>query len=281
VESIWKGSISFGLVNFPVDLYSAVDEQERVSFRMLHKKDLSPIQYRKFCTREDIEVGMDEIVKGYEVKKGQFAVLEKEELTKLQEKMNPDDRAIEVLKFVDHGSISLLSIEKPYHVVPRKGGERPYAILREALLAEKKDGIVRFFLRTRPHLAALIAGKDAISLIILRPFDEIRNPAKLPIPGREKKAAELEIAKTLIERMTDEWDPREQPDEYKQALLKLLKSKKPSAGAVSKARREEGGEVIDLMEALKRSVHIPSRRAARAKTAPKRTAAVRTARVRG
>ena len=156
MKPIWSGHITFGLISIPVGLHSAVESSEHVSFRMLHKKDMAPIKYKKFCSKEDIEVPNDEIVKGYEVHKGKFAVVEEEELEEVQKSVGEGDRSIEVLQFVELDSLNPLAFEKPYYVTPQKGGEKAYGVLREALAEGKRVGIARFFLRTRPLLAALL-----------------------------------------------------------------------------------------------------------------------------
>src|SRR6185295_17496192 len=125
----WSGHITFGLISIPVGVYSAVDASERVSFRLLHRKDMAPIQYKKFCSKEDVEVPNDEIVKGYEVSKGKFAFVEKEELEEVEEELGASERSIEVLQFVDFGALNPLSFEKPYYLAPMKGGEKAYGVL--------------------------------------------------------------------------------------------------------------------------------------------------------
>jgi DNA end-binding protein Ku len=219
---------------------------------MLHRKDLSPIQYKKFCSKEDIEVGNDEIVKGYEVDKNKFAVVEDEELEKVQEETaGEEDHTVEVLEFVELNSISPLSFEKPYYLAPEKGGDKAYAVLRDALIEERKVGIAKITIRTRPQLGALVPSDNALALEILRPFEELRSTEGLRLPDSAKKSAEIKMAKMLIDQMTTEWDPAEHPNEYRQALTKLLSSKKKFA--VKKAVHGEEN-VVDLMEALKKSV---------------------------
>ena len=253
MRTIWKGHLTFGLISVPVGLYTAIESSERVSFRMLHRKDLAPIQYKKFCSKEDVEVSNDEIVKGYEVDKNKFAVVEEEELEKVQEETAGDeDHTVEVLEFVEFHSISPLSFEKPYYLAPEKGGDKAYAVLRDALLEEKKVGIAKITIRTRPQLGALAPYENALALEILRPFEEIRSTSGLRLPDSSKKSAEIKMAKMLIDQMTTEWDPAEHPNEYRQALTKLLASKKKFA--VKKAAHGGEENVVDLMEALKRSV---------------------------
>ncbi len=266
MDAIWKGYITFGLVSIPVGLYSAVEDAERVSFRLLHKKVHAPIKYKKFCSAEDVEVPNDEIVKGYEVEKNRFVVVGKEELQEVQEKVGDGDRAIEILKCVQLSSISPLLFERPYYLAPEKQGVKAYTVLRDGLIQAKRVGIARFHLRAKPLLAVLLPGQPALSLAVLRPFEELRDPKELTIPEAQAKAAEVKMAQMLIDQMADEWDPTEHPDEYRRALESLLASKKKGkAFALEEAKRPE--KVVDLTEALRRSVGLSG---GRKKAAPKR-----------
>ena len=279
MRAIWSGHITFGLISIPVGVYSAVETSERVSFRMLHRKDHAPIKYKKFCSKEDVEVPNDEIVKGYEVSKNKFAVVEKEELESVQEELGEGDRSIDVLQFVEFGALNPLSFEKPYYLAPMKGGEKAYGVLRDALLDASRVGITRFHLRSKPLLAALIPGKKALSLEVLRAAEELRDPSGLPIPASTKKSAEVKMARLLIDQLsTEEWDPTKHPNEYRQALQKLLASKKKFAIA-QPAKAAEGEEnVVDLMEALRRSVSRAGGSAGAAKAKPKKAHPKRAAR---
>jgi DNA end-binding protein Ku len=276
MRAIWSGHITFGLISIPVGLYAAIEASEHVSFRLLHRKDLSPIQYKKFCSKEDIEVGNDEIVKGYEVSKKKFAVVEKEELDEVQESVGEGDRTIDVLQFVEFSSLNPLSFEKPYYLAPQKGGEKAYAVLRDALVDANRVGITRFYLRTRPLLAALIPGKRALALEVLRPFEELRDPSDLPISGSEKKSAEVKMARLLIDQMSEEaWDPTQHPNEYRRALEKLLASKRKFAVTEprGKGKGKDSENVVDLMEALRRSVGKSGAGRAKAKKSASRRGA--------
>jgi DNA end-binding protein Ku len=267
MRAIWSGHITFGLISIPVGLYSAIEASEHVSFRLLHRKDMAPIRYKKYCSKEDIEVPNDEIVKGYEVSKNKYALVEAEELDEVQEEVGDGNRAIDVLQFVEFGALNPLSFEKPYYLAPQKGGEKAYAVLRDGLLDANRVGITRFYLRTRPLLAALIPGQKALALEVMRPFEEIRDPKDLPIPASEKKSAEVKMARLLIDQMsTEEWDPTQHPNEYRRALEKLLSSKRKFALKETK----EPENVVDLMEALRRSVGKAGGPAGRAR--PKKAA---------
>jgi len=272
MRAIWTGHITFGLISIPVGVYSAIEASERVSFRLLHRKDMAPIQYKKFCSLEDVEVPNDEIVKGYEVSKKKFAVVEKEELDEVQEEVGEGDRTIDVVQFVEFSSLNPLSFEKPYYLAPQKGGEKAYAVLRDALTDANRVGITRFYLRTKPLLAALLPGKKALALEVLRSFEELRDPGELPIPSSEKKSAEVKMARLLIDQLsTEEWDPAQHPNEYRRALEKLLSSKLKFTLKEGKGKETEN--VVDLMEALRKSVGQAGGGRARPKKAASRRGA--------
>jgi DNA end-binding protein Ku len=255
MRAIWSGHLTFGLVTIPVALHAATEAAERVSFRQLHRTDLAPIRYKKFCSAEDVEVPSDDIVKGYEVEKGRFAVVESEELEKVQDELGEGERVVDVLEFVELGALSPLLFEKPYFLAPQKGGARAYAVLRAALLETRRAAVAKIFLRTRPQLAALLPGAEAITLVTLRPANEVRDPEGLALPHETPRAPELEMARTLVERMTQPWDPTRHPNEYREALDKLLAAK-PTVALAKPGRAAEpaGGKVVDLMEALRRSL---------------------------
>ena len=256
MRAIWSGHLTFGLVTIPVALHAATESTERVSFRQLHKTDLAPIRYKKFCSVEDVEVPPEDIVKGYEVEKGRYAVVEAEELEKVQDELGEGEHTIDVLEFVELGSLSPLLFEKPYFLAPQRGGARAYAVLRAALLETRRAAIAKVFLRARPQLCALLPGRDVISMETLRTADEVSDPRGLALPEETPRAAELDMARTLVERMSVAWDPTRHPNEYRAALEKLLASRPTVAvglpGRAPTAAR--GGKVVDLMEALRRSL---------------------------
>ena len=255
MRPIWNGHITFGLISIPVSLHSAVESSERVSFRMLHRKDKSPIVYKKFCKKEDVEVPNDEIVKGWEIEDDEYAVVEKEDIEKAEKEAGGGDD-MEVLQFVEIGAVNPLSFDHPYYVSPRKGGEKAYGVLRDALLEAKQVGIIRFRLRKRPTLGALLPGPKAIALESLRPYEELRDPSRVGVPAHTKKSAEVKMARMLIDQMSgDGWDPSEHPNEYRKALKKLLASKKRfPLEEKAEGRQSEAENVVDLMDALKKSL---------------------------
>ena len=267
MRPIWNGHITFGLISIPVALHSAVEASERVSFRMLHRKDRAPIVYKKFCSKEDKEVPNDEIVKGYELDDDEYTLVEKEDIEKAEKEAGGSDD-MEVLQFVDFGAVNPLTFDHPYYISPRKGGEKAYGVLRDALLEAKQVGIIRFRLRRKPTLGALLPGPKAIALESLRPFEELRDPSRVGVPAHTRKSAEVKMARMLIDQMSGEgWDPAEHPNEYRKSLKKLLASKKRFAleeKAEGKGKERAAENVVDLMEALKKSLGQPRREPRRA-----------------
>ncbi|HZR81162.1 MAG TPA: Ku protein [Candidatus Binatia bacterium] len=269
---IWSGHLTFGLVSIPVALHSALESGERVHFRMLHRKDMAPIRYKKVCSKEEVEVSNDEIVKGYEVRKGKYAVVEEEELNEVQEEVGEGDRTIEIMQFVEFASINPLLFEKPYYVAPQKGGAKAYSLLQDALLATRKVGVARFYMRTRPLLAALVPGQDLMSLEVIRMPSELRKPSEVKVENAKVRDNERKMAIALIDQMTGEWDPTEHPNTYRKALEKLIAKKQPVAVGEGARAAEGGGKVVDLMDALRRSL---GDHGGRAKKAPARAARAR------
>ncbi len=274
-RSIWSGHVTFGLVSIPVGIHAALEASERVSFRQLHRKDMAPIRYKKFCSEEDVEVPNDEIVKGYEVRKGEYATVEKEELDKVQEEVGEGDHTVEIVQFVDYASLNPLLFEKPYYLSPQSGGAKAYGVLRDALHETKRVGIARFYLRTRPLLAAVMPTEDVLALEVMRELGELRSPDALETGRAKASAAELKMARSLIESMSDTWDPTEHPNTYRKALEKLVAAKRTVAVAAPEHGEAAPKKVVDLMDALRRSLgqerrgggKAPSRRKREAKRA--------------
>jgi DNA end-binding protein Ku len=253
-RSIWSGHVTFGLVSIPVGIHAALEAAERVSFRQLHRKDMAPIRYKKFCSEEDVEVPNDEIVKGYQVRKGEYAVVEKEELDKVQEEVGEGDHTIEIVQFVDFASLNPLLFEKPYYLSPQSGGAKAYGVLRDALHETRRVGIARFYLRTRPLLAALMPAEDVLALEVMRELGELRSPDALDTGRAKASGPELKMARSLIESMSDTWDPTEHPNTYRKALEKLVSAKRTVALRAEPRGEGEPGKVVDLMDALRRSL---------------------------
>jgi DNA end-binding protein Ku len=246
--------VTFGLVSIPVGIHAALEASHRVAFRQLHRPDLAPIRYKKFCSAEDIEVPADEIVKGYEVRKGEYAVVEEGELDAVQEELGEGDHTIEIVQFVDFASLNPLLFEKPYYLAPLAGGAKAYGVLRETLLETRRVGIAQFYLRTRPLLAAVMPSKDVLSLEVMRAIDELRNPDSIVVPPGRPRAAELKMARTLVESLADTWDPTAHPNTYRKALEKLVAAKRTVAVEAGEAAAKAPKKVVDLMDALRKSL---------------------------
>ena len=252
-RAIWSGHVSFGLVSIPVGLHAAIEASERVSFRQLHRKDMAPIRYKKFCSKEDREVPSSEIVRGYEVAKGRYATVEAEELDEVHKDVGEGERVIEILQFVDFAALDPLLFEKPYFVTPLKGGAKAYGVLREALCDTHKVGIARFYLRTRPLLGALLPSAGILSLEVMRTADELRDPRKLAVKQLAARPGEVKMARALIDEMSGKWDPAAHPNVYRKAVEKLIASK-PKFDVADQAASKPTGKVVDLMQALQDSL---------------------------
>jgi DNA end-binding protein Ku len=256
--AIWKGRLTFGLVGIPVELLPAVDAKEHVGFHLLHRKDHAPIEYRKFCSKEGRAVPDDEVVRGYEVSRGKWSLVEKEEVETARKASGEEveSRVLEILQFVSPDALDPISFAHPYHLVPGEGGRKAFAVLKTALAAAGRIGLGRLRLRATLHLAAVLPTPRGLSLVLLRPFEEISAAPSVSLPAPQ--AAETKMARLLIDEMSaDELDPAKYPDRYRAALKKLLASKRPSEGAPvekEKGTPEGHGKVIDLMAALKASL---------------------------
>jgi len=262
-RAIWSGHLSFGLVSIPVGLHSAVDASEGVRFRQLHRKDLAPIRYKKFCSKENREVPSSEIVRGYEVAKGRYATVEEDELDEVRQELGEGERVIEILQFADAGAIDPLVFEKPYWLAPLKGGEKAYGVLRAALGDAAKVGIARFYMRTRPLLAALRPSSGLLSLEVMRPADELRDPRKLAVKAVAPRKNEIQMARALIDQMSEAWDPAAHPNVYRKAVKRLIDSKRKFEIAEDPAETAPREKVVDLMQALKDSLETSRKRPAR------------------
>ena len=271
-RAIWSGHLTFGLVTIPVGLHAALEASERVHFHQLHRKDLAPIRYRKFCSKENREVPNAEIVSGYEKSKGRYAIVEEDELDEVQKEVGEGERIVEILQFVDADALDPLLFEKPYYVTPQKGGAKAYGVLREALQDTHKVGIARFYLRTRPLLGALMPSAGILSLEVMRNAAELRDPRRLAVKELAAKPNEVKMAAALVEQMTGTWDPAAHPNVYRKAVEKLIARKPSFDVAEGAAAARSSAKVVDLMQALKDSLH-GQRPAGRGERAPRKTKA--------
>lgn len=268
-RALWKGSIAFGLVNIPVELHTAVRDS-RPRFRMLHAEDKSPVKFERVCAREGKPVAWEELVKGYEYEKGRFVVLSKEDFrTAALEKT----RTVDIRAFVDPAEIDDRFFESAYYLIPAKGGERAYALLREAIRQTGRVGISTIVLRDAQHLAALEVVKDAMVLTLMRYADELVDESAYDFPSaKDVRKPELEMARTLVENLADTWDPSQFKDEYRENLMKIIKAKmKGKTVHLTEHVEPQQAEVVDLMERLRQSLQGAgkARKATKAAKSPK------------
>jgi DNA end-binding protein Ku len=251
--SIWKGTVAFGLVSIPVELYGAVRDH-RPKFRLLHAKDESPVRYERICQTDGKPVAWEDLVKGYEYAKGQFVVLTKDDFkTAAVEKT----KTIDILDFVDPEEVDERYFETPYYLQASKGADRAYALLREALRESGKIGIAKIILREAQHLAALEAIGDALVLTMMRFADELADLGDFTFPRKgEIRPAEMKMARQLIDTLVSSWDPEKYADEYKENLMRVInakvKGRRPKLIAGDTAPKQ--AEVVDLMARLRASL---------------------------
>ena len=252
MRAMWSGSISFGLVNIPVRLYSATGGEAKLDFDLLHEKDMSPIRYAKVCRLEGEEVPNEEIVKGYEYEDGQYVILTDEDFERANVTRT---RAIEITEFSDEADIDDIYFEKPYYLEPDKGAAKPYALLREALRRSGKVGIARFVLRNREHLAAIKPTGDVLVLNQLRYSSELLEPDELKVPDPSlADERELDLALTLIDKLSESFQPERYKDEYTEELRQMIEGKAQGRVPVAKGEEPEPTSVVDLMAVLKKSL---------------------------
>jgi DNA end-binding protein Ku len=257
-RALWKGTISFGLVSIPIELHTAVRDH-RPRFRMLHAKDMSPVRFERVCAREGKPVAWEDLVKGFEYQKGRFVVLTKEDFKAAAIEKT---RAVDIIDFVKADEIDDRYFETPYYVVPVKGGERAYALLREALRDVDRVGIAKFILRDAQHLAALEVIGDALVLTVMRFADELVDVEQFDFPAAGGyRPNELDLAKALVQSLSAEWAPEKYTDDYRDNLMRVIKGKmKGQKVRLEAAEEPRQAEVVDLMERLRRSLEAGPRR---------------------
>ncbi len=249
-RSMWKGAISFGLVTIPVSVYPATEEKT-LRFNQLHQDDGGRIRMKRTCSIDGEEVTFDHIVKGYEYEKDKYVVLTDEDFDKVPVESS---RAIDIVQFVDLSEIDPMMFKKSYYLIPEETGAKAYALLREALIQENKVGVAKVSFRDKEHLAALRFKDDAFVLETMYWPDEIRAAEFGDVNVEAKvRPQELEMAKSLIENLTSDWNPEEFSDEYREALLKIVEAK-IAGEEIEIIEAEPTAKVVDLMEALKASV---------------------------
>jgi DNA end-binding protein Ku len=252
-RSIWRGAISFGLVSVPVRMFTATESKE-LRFHFLHKDDLTPIGYDKVRKDTGEHVDPEEIVRGFEVSKGQYVPLEDEDLDRLDVELT---KAIDICDFVDLDEIDPVYFRKAYYLNPEDGAEKPYLLLVRALEETGKVGVAKVVIRNKQHLAALRPVDGTLVLETMYYADEVKKPEKVSGKGGLRKA-EVDMAKSLVENLSEPFDPKKYDDTYRKELLELLRAK-AKGKKLPEPQEDEGGEVVDLMQALRESVERTTR----------------------
>jgi DNA end-binding protein Ku len=254
MRAIWKGSISFSLVNIPISVYPAT-RREELKFRMLRKTDLSPINYKRVAEADGKEVPWEDIVKGYEYEKGQFVILKDEDFRRADIEAT---QSVEIIEFVNLEEIDPMYFDKPYYLEPQKKGEKAYALLREALRKSGKVGIAKVVIKTRQHLAAVKPEDKALILEIMHFSEELIEPTGLNIPQTANIGAkELDMASELVNKMTGNWDPSKYTDDYRHAIMEMIHKKIESGGKElpgGPGPKKHTNKVIDLVAVLQESL---------------------------
>lgn len=252
MRAIWSGVVSFGLINIPVNLYSATAGTE-LSFNLLHKTDLSPISYIKVCKKDGKQLSQADLVKGYEYEDGDYVILTEDDFKKVDRKRS---QTIDVLDFVKEAEIDTIYFEKPFYLEPDKGAAKAYALLRESLNRSKKVGVAKFVIHNREHLGIIKPHGNLIVLEQMRFEEEVRAPDKLKLPEHPTlRAKELTMATSFIDQMTEHFNPKEYKDTYIKKLLDMIKLKKRGKTVkIEKAEIPHMSKSTDLMLLLKESL---------------------------
>jgi len=260
-RGLWKGAISFGLVNVPVELYSAQKREAGLDLTMLDKRDMAPVGYKRVNKATGKEVPWEDVVKGYEYQDDKYVVLSEEDFRRA----NPEaSKTVDIMAFVDLADIAPQFFDTPYLLAPGKRGEKAYALLRDAMAKAGKAGIATVVIRTKQYLAALVPQGDALVLNTLRYSSELKQPKDIDLDdklkGAKVSAKELDMALRLIDDMADEWKPERYHDTYHEDLLKRIEEKVKAGETEDVTEPEKGdkepktADVIDLMSLLKKSV---------------------------
>jgi len=251
MRAIWKGAVSFGLVNVPVRLYSATENHD-VQFRQVHREDGGRIKYKRTCSIDGEEVSYDDIAKGYETEDGDMVVLTDDDFAELP---NKSSKEIGVTKFVPADQIDPMWLDKSYYLEPDKSATKPYTLLRDALEKEQRMAIVTVSIRTRMTMAVLRVRDGVIVMQTMLWPDEIRAADFATITEERATKQEMDMAKLLIDQLAGDYEPSEYEDDYALAVKELVRAKVEGGEVrVSAAEPEESGEVVDLLAALARSV---------------------------
>ena len=265
-RAIWSGTISFGLVSVSVKMHSATESKE-LRFHFLHRDDLTPIGYDKVRKDTGEHVDADEIVRGFEIEKGRYVPLEDEDLDRLDIELT---HSIDICDFVGLDEIDPIYFRKAYYLVPQDGAEKPYRLLVKALEETEKVGVAKVVIRNKEHLAALRPYEGTLLLETMYYPDEIRRLESVNGRARLPKA-EVDMAKSLVENLSERFKPEKYDDKYRKELMKLIRAKAKGKD-LPEPKEEEEAEVVDLMEALRESVAQTKKTSPRKRTSRKKAA---------
>jgi len=253
MHTIWKGSISFGLVNIPIKLHAATEDRD-IKLRTLHNECHTPIKYEKVCPSCEREVKSEEIVRAYEYTKGKFVVLDNEDLEKL--KKENEEKAVEIIDFVKMEEIDPIYYDRSYFMSPHKGGGKAYSLLKKALEDSQKVGLAKIVIRSKEQLAVIRVYENTLIMETIHYPDEVRKASDVPNVPEGDKVTERELATAilLIDQLTTEFVPEKYTDDYRTALLELIEAKRAGREVVAPAAKEQPSNVTDLMAALQASI---------------------------
>lgn len=253
MHTMWKGTISFGLVNIPIKLHAATEDKD-IKLRSLHKKCHSPIRYEKVCPVCGEELDAKEIVKGYEIAKGKFVVLEEEELEELRKQT--EEKAVEIMDFLDMREIDPVYFNRSYYMSPNEGGVKAYGLLRKALTESEKVGLARIVMRSKEQLAVIRVYENTLLMETIHYPDEVRRASDVPNVPQDDEVSkkEIETAILLIDQLTTSFEPEKYTDAYRSNLMALIESKRTGKKLVTAKVKEPENNVTDLMAALQASI---------------------------
>src|SRR5437879_3931620 len=277
-RAIWKGSISFGLVNIPIALYPAT-QREELKFRLLRKSDLSPVNYKRVAEKDGKEVSWDQIVKGYEYDKGKYVVLKNEDFQRVDVEAT---QTVDIQDFVKQEEVDPVFFYKPYYLEPQKGGDKAYALLRDALKKSGKIGIAKVVIKTREYLASVKPENGALLLELMHFAEELADTSKLHVPKKvELGKREMDMATALIDSMSSKWNPEKYRDEYREALMGIIEEKVEAGGKEIEEKPKKAPKptkVIDLVSVLQKSLEeTGGKRKAKGKSRGRKTHSSRKA----
>lgn len=275
MHTMWKGSISFGLVNIPIKLHAATEDKD-VKFRSLHKECHTPIKYEKICPVCEKELDLKEIVKGFEVAKGKFVIMEEEELKELSQAN--EERAVEIIDFIKVDEIDPIYFNRSYYMSP-DGGGKAYGLLRKALTMSEKAGLAKIIMRSKEQLAVIRVFEGTLLMETIHYPDEVRKAVDVPnVPSADEVSKkEIDTAILLIDQLTTTFDPEKYHDEYRSKLMDLIDAKRNGTELVTAKEKEPAANMTDLMAALQASIDKTKPKTAKKPPAKRKKPAAKTA----